>query len=249
MKDSKTVASLFMALALAQGSTLAQEAPTLRGAEAAAPVSASRMAGATTLLVQDELPWGYDSNEQVLTALGVAYDTVASADFASVDLSAYSTIIVASTQPQQFYGRLKAHRDALDNWLKHGARTLEFHAAFQSDNHWGFDLPGQVHAVWNPQSTNALTWVPDPLTAGLPHRMTGNYASHVTFQRPHVINLAVLIRTVGGEHDPVMVDYCVGSGRVIATGQTVEFAYANGWDFAPALQNMLAASTLTPGCQ
>jgi len=241
-----SLAAMITALPLACAQ--AQTAPTQRAAEEAMPAGTSRMAGATTLLVEDVLPWGYRSNENVLESLGVAFDTVHSSGFGSVNLDRYATIILASDQSQAFYDALATRVAAIDKWLRTGARTLEVHAAFQSSLHWDFDLPGRVHATWDGQHTNVLTWADDPLTQGLPDEMHGDYASHVRFERPHVVKAHVLVATGDRPRRPVMIDYCVGTGRVIATGQTVEYAYHAGWDFAPALVNMITASTATPGC-
>jgi hypothetical protein len=227
----------------------AQTSATLRAANEFAPAATAHVDGATTLLLQDVEPWGFDSNEQVLGSLGVAYDVVGSKQFSQLSLDGYATLIVASNQPQRFYNRLGKRADVIDAWLRHGARTLEFHAAYQPDNYWTFTLPGQIGVEWDPQYTDRLTWSTDALTQDLPEKMTGDYASHVTFAGPlHVVKSQVLIVTNDGQHKPVMIDYCIGTGRVIATGQTVEYAYSAGWNFGPALTNMIAASTGAPGC-
>src|SRR5262245_55363843 len=127
MTRHATLAAVITALPL--GLVQAQTTATHRAAEGFLPAGASHMAGATTLLVEDALPWGYRSNEKVLKSLGVAFDIVRSKRFKSVDLDLYSTIIVAADQPQGFYDALAMRADAIDAWLQHGARTLEYHAA------------------------------------------------------------------------------------------------------------------------
>jgi len=203
--------------------------------------------GATTLLVENKLPWGTDSNERVLADLGVPYDRIGGKDFASLDLSPYSTIILASVQTAHFYANVGKHMDAIDAWLRHGARTLEVHAArYSITPPWDFELPGGVGTRLVLADDNYLSGVDSPLVSGLPQHMTGNYASHIVFVGRKPLDDRVLIVT--SDKQAVMVDYCVGPGRVIATGQTVEYGWGHDWDFAQVLPNMLSASTLTPGC-
>jgi hypothetical protein len=207
----------------------------------------SHVAGATTLLVQDVQPWGTRSNEKVLRGLGVAFDIVHSGSLGAVDLEQYSTIVIASVQTDRFYGNLGKHVDAIDAWLRHGPRTLEFHAARYSDTlPWNWKIPGGLRVHTDLEGTDTLSGVESPLTQGLPQTMTGTYASHVVFKgRPHHTDRVLI--TTGGSR-AVLVDYCLGPGRVIATGQTVEFAVSHDWDWALVLTNMLSASALTPGC-
>src|SRR5690349_19115385 len=99
-----TLAAVITAMPL--GLVQAQTTASRRAAEDFLPAGTSHMEGATTLLVEDAAPWGYRSNEKVLKSLGVAFDTVSSKRFKSVDLDLYSAIIVASDQPQAFYDAL-----------------------------------------------------------------------------------------------------------------------------------------------
>lgn len=38
---------------------------------------------------------------------------------------------------------------------------------------------------------------------------------------------------------PVLLDYRYGAGRVLLTGQTLEYAWWNNWDAKPILENSL----------
>jgi hypothetical protein len=245
MSPHRILAALIAAWPLTCAQAQTSVAP--RAAQASAPAPTSRVDGATTLVLEDVLPWGFDSNEQVLASLGVAFDTVGSEAFRTVDLAPYSTIIVASVQPQSIYDALAARSEDIDQWIL-GAHTLEFHAADAPDDRVRFELPGHVRVAWDPQGADFRTKVDDPLTQGLPHQLNGNYASHASFERRHVVKAHVLVTTASEPKHPVMIDYCVGAGRVIATGQTVEFAWHVGWNFAAVLPNMISASTQAPGC-
>ena len=50
------------------------------------------------LLIEDTAPWGVESDEQALIALGVPYDAITSDQLASTNLSEYNFIMYASDQ-------------------------------------------------------------------------------------------------------------------------------------------------------
>jgi hypothetical protein len=211
------------------------------------PDRAEIVAGATVLLLQDVAPWGTDSNEQVLAGLGLAFDQAGSRRFALLDLSKYTTIIVASDQTQAFYDAVGPQMPRVNRWLRTGERTLQFHGADRGaqTGQWSFELPRGVTGVHQDyRRLNDVVQPSSPLAAGLPLRMSGTDASHTTLRLGKVDASAVIIAWYGR---PTLLDYCYGRGRVIASGQTVEVAY-RFFDFGQVLPNMIAASTTLPGC-
>lgn len=212
--------------------------------------SAGFAARSTTLLLQDVPPWQTDSNERVLTQLGVPFEIVGSAQLRTVELRRYTTIVVASDQPQRFYDRLGKHVGAIERWLRHGGqRTLEFHGADSGTQGgvWSFTLPKGVRREDTVYRKRNYVHVADsPLVAGAPSPMLGHWASHVTLDPGTVDRSRAIV--VDRDRRPTLLDYCVGPGRVIVSGQTVEYAFRFGGDVAPMLPNMLRESTLQPGC-
>ncbi len=71
--------------------------PLLAPVMPAAPALAKE-AGKRILLVQDDLPWDSNANIEVLDAMGVEYDCVATADFVTIDLTLYAVVIFANDQ-------------------------------------------------------------------------------------------------------------------------------------------------------
>jgi hypothetical protein len=206
-------------------------------------------APARILLLQDVAPWGFTSNEDILNGLGLAFNTLGSAQMGRLVLSNYSVIIVASDQPQAFYDALKRLMPRVNTWLRTGRRTLQFHGADQGFENglWSFRLPLGVtgnHAEY--EESNNVIKPARPIAAGLPAVITGNSASHTSFNLGSVRRDNVIIEAPAGQ--PTLLSYCYGRGRVFASGQTVEFAYGVGWDFAPLLVNMTKLSTTRPGC-
>lgn len=214
-----------------------------------APRVKAFMPGATTLLVQDVRPWDSAANEEILTNLGVTYDVVGSAGLADVPLARYSTLIISSDQPQAFYDALAAQTNAVSRWLKKGNKTLSFHGApsgWQSGD-WTFALPGGTTHQIAYDGTNMVSQANHPLVAGAPQMILGSSASHANFvPGPKLGSDAIVATDTTGA--PTLLDYCVGTSRVMATGMTLEIAYAYNWDARPILVNMLTAGTQAPGC-
>ena len=83
-------------------------------------ISYDTSGGGKVLLLQDVYPWGRSSNQDVLNSLVINYDVKSSLDFPSLDLSQYSTIIIASDQPQSFYDIMAANISKLEAFLSLG---------------------------------------------------------------------------------------------------------------------------------
>jgi hypothetical protein len=244
LKSAVAVAALsFSAVALAAPSS------TIRPHNAASALVHTNLQGATVLLLEDVEPWGSNANETILASLGVAYDVATSADMPTLKVGKYSTIIVASDQPQPFYDALTAFLPKIDKWLLAGAHTFELHAA---DNGWegGFlsvTLPKGVSINQAFDYTNYVVLPNSPLVAGAPATIAGSYASHVNFNPGQLNSFNTVITDTTGA--PVLLDYCINKkSRIIASGETLEIAYNDGWDATPVLVDMLTASTTTPGC-
>ena len=196
------------------------------------------MQGATVLLIQDAHPWGTASNESLLTANGIVFDAIPSASLASTDLAQYVRVIVPSDQTQATYSVLLARAAQLDQYVSDGG-ILEFHAAA-----WGWNggddsqviLPGGMRIHQRIAITNDVLDPSHPLMAGVPDPFTGNAASHASFSNIPAFATLIVADDVAV---PNLVGYALGSGYVIAAGQTLEFGYAYGQAPGIILRNMI----------
>jgi hypothetical protein len=194
-----------------------------------AVVNASR-----TLILQDVSPWGSDSMEQVLSIGGVSFDIARSDDLATLDLSGYEVVFVANDQPTAFYGVLADQIDKLAAYAQAGGYLWFGVAAWGSNSGEadGLPLPGGG-SVTGPvyESTNTVTAPDHPIAATLPNPFSGDAASHATVSG--FPDGTVIATTPSG--DPTLVEYELGTGRVLTVAQPVEFAWAEGQDGAAIL--------------
>ena len=67
--------------------------------------------------------------------------------------------------------------------------------------------------------------------------MLGSHASHDSFAVLYPGSQTVATAQSSGK--PVLVDYSYGDGRVLITGQTLEYAWDASWDGGPILENSI----------
>lgn len=209
---------------------------------------------ADVLLIQDAPPWGTTANETVLQNNGISFDVINSASIVSTDFSLYGVIIVPSDQPQSYYNEIDARQTKFNNYVAAGG-VLEFHAAG-----WGWNggdpsaivLPGGMRINPGFYGLNYVLLPSHPAVAGIPSPFTGTAASHAYFTSIPV-GASLIVRDEAGGMN--LVEYNFGTGKVIASGQTLEYGYANGQHAGIILQNLVPYSfsiaspswlTLTP---
>ncbi len=207
------------------------------------------------LLIEDQLPWGLNSNQQALTELGLPYDTVTAAGLPNVIWNNYSLVIVSSDQPQYLYDALSPYMSpggALYNWVGAGG-VLNFHAAswgWQASN-WtlSFKLPGGISAVFDPQDNVTVTGpaAPLPPAKGPVKAITDadldywSASTHGYFKyvggdvKPSLV--VVTLTVAGAPTKPVYVAYKFGRGAVLTSVQTLEWGYQRGGNSKYALLN------------
>ncbi|MFW9831415.1 MAG: hypothetical protein ACFFD8_06540 [Candidatus Thorarchaeota archaeon] len=183
-------------------------------------------------ILQDILPWGEDCIEQILNNLGITFDIIPSADFGTTDLSSYQKVIVASSQPSGFYTDITGNRTWLEAYVNNGG-ILEIHAASMGD----WILP--FGAGFNYNTTDRIDIInpfhptlyhPYPIRE--PELEMWYYSTHGYFND-----------TMGAIHlledglEAVFFENASGDGFIIATGQTVEWA----WDhnYSMFLENLI----------
>jgi hypothetical protein len=200
-------------------------------------------------IFQNSDPWydppgGMTSNQDVLTANGISYTIYSSAQIGVVDLSGFEKVVIASDQSTAFYSAVEANSAWFESYVNNGG-TLEIHAA-----DWGW-----ANGPW-PTGANpcGFTWassygqivdiaLPGHEILTTPNVITDaeldgwNLAYHGYFTGYPAGSQIILTEGNTGSANPVLIVAPYGSGCVIASGQTLEWAY--WWGYSNLLENVL----------
>jgi thermitase len=197
-------------------------------------------------IFENVIPWNYPSNEEVLNLYGVPYVVFSSNDFGRVDLNTFSKVVIASDQNQAFYDAINSYIWWFEDYVNNGG-TLEIHAADWGWNggHWVGTLPGGLQ--WTNYYADYVTIV-DPVHPVVitPNRITdaeldGWSASvHGYFSVYPAASHIVIIEDY--TRSPAYLEFPYGSGVIIASGQTLEWAYK--WKYSRILENSLLYSAV-----
>lgn len=191
-------------------------------------------------------PWGYDAIQEIYDTHSIPYTIFGPADIGVIDLTPYDKAIIVGGDGQD-----ESLYDAVaDNlvWFE------EFAAAGGAVNvhvdDWGDfnDLPFGLSSVYDTSGSQTV----DIAIPGHPLLMTPNVISdaeldgwnsayHRYFTDWPGDAEVVLTEGDKGGNWPVCLDIPWGDGRVIATGQTVEWAW--GHAYSPFLENILLAGS------
>jgi hypothetical protein len=198
---------------------------------------------ANVLVFRDQLAWGQNVLVPILQGLGANITTATSAQMASIDLAPFCLVVFESNQTEVFYASYTANLAKFTSYVNSGG-VLEFHACVYSSTREIIGatlLPGGAAtlATSSLEINNYIVDVAHPMVAGLSDPLNGSYASHDAFTSlPGNANVI----TRNSLDEPTTIEYSLGSGRVIATGMTWEFAYADSWNFGPMLPQCLEYS-------
>ncbi|MFU8771589.1 MAG: choice-of-anchor J domain-containing protein [Anaerolineales bacterium] len=190
----------------------------------------------SVLIIQDQYPWGFSSIQDILTTKGIAYDQIDSLQIPAVDLSPYVLVIVPSDQPSAFYTTWNDNLAKFEDYVENGGALWLSTATFTETDPEPL-LPGGVIKSLDLDEYNDILEPTHPWVAGVPDPMHGNFASHDSFT--NLYPGSVVVTQAQTSHNPTLVDYSLGDGRILITGQTLEFAWAYDWDGAPILPNSL----------
>lgn len=217
---------------VAGAATSSRDAPAGYAARAVEPA----LDGGRVLVLMDELPWGVESLTQVLDLMGVGYDIAGSGELPGLDLAGYEAVFVSNDQTQRFYDVLADQVGALEGYVSGGGYLWLGVAGWgwNGGEPNGLPLPGGG-SVSGPDlwESNEVTAPDHPIAVGLPSPFFGQYASHATIAgQPDGMVIAV---TPAG--DTTLVEYDLGSGRVLVLAQPVEWGWAYGEDTGIILAN------------
>jgi hypothetical protein len=194
------------------------------------------MAGSPVLVIQDSLPWGYDSIQQILTANGIPYDQINSSLIPTVNLSPYEMIVIPSVQGTTFYSTWNANIAKFEAYVDAGGKLWQSTCNYSATAVEPL-TPGGVVSATDLNNYNNIVAPDHRWAAGVPSPIYGNYASHDSFTNLYPGSTVVAQAQTTGL--PTLVDYRYGAGRVLLTGQTLEITWDAGWDGAPILENSL----------
>lgn len=206
-------------------------------------VSSGR-AAANVLVFRDELAWGVNTLVPALVGTGATVTTATSAEMATIDLTPFCLVIFESNQSTDFYTTYIANLAKFSNWVMNGG-TLEFHACVYSSTRdvlGATPLPGgaSTFATSYLDITNYIADAGHPINAGLSDPLTGSYASHDAFTNLVAGTDIINTNTTGL---PTTIEYMLGQGRVVATGQTWEIANELGWNVGTEMVNCVNYTT------
>ena len=184
-------------------------------------------------LFKNNDPWDYPANEIVLKKYGIPYDVYNSSDIGNVDLSRYAKVVIASDQNQVFYDTVNASRAWFEEYANNGG-VFEIHAA---DGGWGGGgywidlLPGGIDFTHSSYDTvniirthHPIVRTPNSITAS---ELDGWSSSvHGYFTAYPSGSIEVLEEDTTG--NPAYLEVPYGSGVIIASSQTLEYAYETG---------------------
>ena len=218
---NKLVTLSFILLATIIAATLAPVANTAL----AAPVSPYGFGAA---LFKNVDAWNYPANEIILKRYGIPYDVYNSTDIGTVDLSKYGKVIIASDQDQVFYDAVNASRTWFEDYAENGG-VLEIHAAHVSAiTGWIDDLPGGITYTQNTRNLVDIVEKYHPLVR-TPNNITDseldNWGLSVHgFFTAYPPETLVILRE-SADLNPVYLEVPFGSGVILASSQTLEWAY------------------------
>lgn len=230
------------------GTALAQAGPPLSDRSApvladAAPAAlpregsaASQVLAGGVLIIQDQDPWGYSAIQDILTAHSIAYDQVDSSEIPTVNLTPYGLVIIPSNQPGSFYTTWNANIARFETFVSAGGALWLSTCAYSATAPEPL-VPGGVVNATDLDDFNVIVAPAHPWVAGVPSPMEGDFASHDSFT--NLFPGSVVVAQAQGSGLPTLVEYAMGTGRILITGQTLEITWEQGWDGAPILENSL----------
>jgi len=199
--------------------------------------SGATLAGGVVGIFKDSNPWGSTAWEQVCLANGIPYEIHTSSEFATLDFSQFQVIVVCSVQGDAYYAAYMANAAKFVNYVTSGG-FLFYAGCTQSSMTWPPYLPGTtINNLYQGDNYNVIDDPTHPAVAGMPSPIYGTWASHNYFTN---VPAGVHVICHGQGHGyPTLVEYGLGAGIVLASGQTLEYGYANSQGAGQILINGL----------
>lgn len=202
----------------------------------------TNISSAKVLLIEDTLPWDSNANSTVLNKLNIPFDKVKAADFLSKNLGSYSVLIFANDQSFSTYSNYSSFMNQVESFASLGG-TVIFGAC---DGGWAsgslnVTLPGGVTKFRQYSNKNYIVDSNHPIITGVltdnikltTSDLVSSYCSHTCFTESTLPSGSKIILRDEVKNAPTLVEYPLGTGKVIASGLTWEHNFVNYKTFAP----------------
>ena len=187
----------------------------------------------TVLLVEDSLPWGYNSNTEILNKLSnigaiTSWDKVSSTDITASLLGKYAVVYIAGTQSLNTYANVSLTNADLEEYVTSGGVVV--YGASISDK--SIPLPFGVKVTSGSSSKNLIKDSTSPI-------LTQRYSERRLFPEWALtgapINSAYLTGLPEGSNviltdtksNPTLAELSCGTGKIIYTTHVWEYYYVN----------------------
>lgn len=179
------------------------------------------------IFADDATPWNSEALSEMLAILDVDYSIHPSSDMATLPLPIDKIVWIINDQPQSFYDAYAASQARFDDFVEDGG-TLLFEACDEGWNEGslldaGATMPGGVENRLSYNYANTNVNPTHPMMENVEISLSGTYASHNYFTNLPA-SATILCEDTSGE--ATLVEYKVGFGRVVATGQPLEYHWA-----------------------
>jgi Viral BACON domain/PKD domain len=189
-------------------------------------------------LFRDNLPWNSSAMDNMLISLGFTegvgpntYEILSSTEFGTASITAgEDLVIISNDQSTAFYENYAANMARFNNFVYMGG-SIFWEAC---DQGWqggsmetaGVVFPGNVGFEYAYENYNYIVNPLLPLVADLPQTMDHNYASHEAFVN---LQLGTTIYMEDSREIPTLIEYSLGAGWVLMSGQPLEHQVDNNW--------------------
>lgn len=179
--------------------------------------------------------------DSLQTSISFQYDMLTSDKMSTVELNPQTDlVIIASNQKQDFYDHYAENNTRFNEFVLAGGSILwatcnDIYVDSGSLTTAGVVLPGAVEPEQNSSNTNTVI-IEMPLTDGLDPTLHGNPGSYYNFNN---VPEGSIIYCVDNQNKPTLIEFYMGDGRVILTGQPLEKHYSDNNNMKSLLERII----------
>lgn len=195
-------------------------------------MSLPTMAFANALLIEDVLPWEFNSNTETLNSIGMPVTKISSSQLSTTNLSDFNYVVYASDQYQSYYDNIAANFYRINDYVQNGGVLIAHSAIWgwsSASSDWdpSYFLPGGVNKV--KEISNSVN-ISDPLhpvisgpygTLSEAEFQAWNYTTHGYFT--DLVAGTEIVMDINDINKPIYIEYGWGNGLVRASMMTVEW--------------------------
>ena len=192
-------------------------------------------------LFRDDYPWGLNVTEPILVDNGITYTVFNSSDFGSVDLTPYQKVIIVSDQDTNFYNKLMGNESWFESYISDGGILLFLGADHGSHGGaWDGNLAFGLNYTFTAQQLVDINMSYHPLLLN-PYLVEDDeldnwlYSTHGYFDAYPSNSRKILLEN--STQKPVLLEYKLGNGYIIATVQPLE--WNQNLNYTRILENMI----------